>query len=878
MKKLNDKYDFKLVEKDKNKFWIENKYFEANLDSGKKTFSIVMPPPNVTGKLHLGHAWDGSIQDFLIRYKKLHGFNTLWVPGMDHAGIATQAKVEARLQEQGVSRYDLGREKFIKQVWDWKEEYASLIREQWGKMGLGLAYDSEKFTYSPELNKIVNLAFVKMYEEKLIYRGKRIINWDPKLKTALSNIEVIYKETLGAMYHFKYQLEGANNFLEVATTRPETMFADQAVVVNPADKRYKKFVGKNVINPANNQLIPVIADDYVELDFGTGVMKCTPAHDLNDFEIGVRHNLKMPLCMNEDGTMNEMALEFSGLDRFAVRKKLVDKLKKTNQLIKIMEINHQVGYSERSEVVVEPFLSNQWFVNMKPLAQSVLELQNGPEAINFFPNRFEKTLNTWMTDTLDWTISRQIWWGHQIPAWYHNQTKEIYVGMEPPKDLENWVQEEDVLDTWFSSALWPFAAMDWTEKNPSKLFQNFFPIQTLVTGYDIIFFWVARMIFQTKNIVKKKPFNDVLIHGLIRDENGKKMSKSLGNGIDPMNVIEEFGADSLRFFLLTNSSPGADLRFSTEKIKSSWNFINKLWNASRFVELSKSKFSKISLSIDDVEKNNDFENNLNKWILAELIKVESEVEKHVSNYDFNLAGREIYDFVWNTYCSWFIELSKANLENEKVSELSVVTLIFVLKKILIMLHPFIPFVTEEIYQSLDLKKSILEEEWIQVKTKYSDIYLSYVIEIISSIREFRLKNNLKKSIPLKLSLTKFKDKKVEKDLINNNSEINSILNKMINSQIELVKNNQANKTVIPQSEFVIEIENENVFDVETLKKDLKNNLDRISREIQRSKQILNNESFLSKASPDKIKIEKEKYENYLKQFENIKSEIDNYKK
>ncbi|WP_338973045.1 valine--tRNA ligase [Spiroplasma endosymbiont of Panorpa germanica] len=876
MKKLNDKYDFKNVEKDKNSFWIKNKYFELDLKSNKKSFSIVMPPPNVTGKLHLGHAWDGSIQDFLIRYKKLHGFNTLWIPGMDHAGIATQAKVEARLQEQSISRYDLGREKFIEQVWNWKEEYASNIREQWGKLGLGLAYENEKFTYSSELNKIVNTVFVKMYQDKLIYKGKKIINWDPKLKTALSNIEVIYKDTIGAMYHFKYQLENSKDYLEVATTRPETMFADQAVVVNPNDKRYKKYIGKNVVNPVNDQIIPVIGDEYVELEFGTGVMKCTPAHDINDFEIGVRHNLAMPLCMNENGTMNELALEFNGLDRFDVRKKLVEKMKKLNLLIKIEELNHQVGYSERSDVIVEPYLSSQWFVNMKPLAESVLQLQNSSDAVKFYPERFSKTLNTWMTDTLDWTISRQIWWGHQIPAWYHNETKEIYVGLEPPLDIKNWTQEEDVLDTWFSSALWPFAVMNWSEDKKSELFKKFFPVQTLVTGYDIIFFWVARMIFQTKNIVNEKPFNDVLIHGLIRDENGKKMSKSLGNGIDPMSVIEEFGADSLRFFLLTNSSPGSDLRFSVDKIKSSWNFINKIYNAARFVELSKSKFDKINISIKDVIKNNNFENNLNKWILSELFKVENEVEKHVSNYDFNLAGKEIYNYVWDNYCSWFIELSKANLENTLVAQESIVTLTYVLKKILIMLHPYVPFVTEEIYESLNLNKSILEENWEQFEIKYEDKYLVYVFEIITAIREFRLKNNLKKSDDLKINLNKFKNKIIEKNIFDNKDNINSILTKMINTQIVFDASNSEKKTIIPQSDFIIEIESEKLFDVEKIKEELNKNLEKINNEIQRSKNILNNEKFLSKASPEKIAEEKNKYENYLSQLNNIKSEIDNY--
>ncbi|AHI53880.1 valyl-tRNA synthetase [Spiroplasma sabaudiense Ar-1343] len=876
-KKLSEKYFAKEVEANKNEFWIANKYFEANLESTAPSYSIVMPPPNVTGKLHLGHAWDGSIQDFLIRYKKLHGFNTLWIPGMDHAGIATQAKVEARLKEQGLNRYSLGREKFINQVWEWKEEYASIIREQWGKLGLGLAYNSEKFTYSQDLNKLVNLAFVKMYEQGLIYRGKRIINWDPQLKTALSNIEVIYKEVAGKMYYFKYQIFSSNEYLVVATTRPETMFADQAVIVNPNDKRYQKFINKQVINPANGDLIPVISDNYVEVDFGTGAMKCTPAHDPNDFELGLRHNLKMPLCMNTDGTINQLGNEFNGLDRFEARIQLVEKIKSAGNLVKIEEITHQVGFSERSDVIVEPYLSNQWFVKMKPLAESVLKLQKSDSSISFFPKRFDKTLENWMTDTLDWTISRQIWWGHQIPAWYHKKTKETYVGLNPPEDFENWIQDEDVLDTWFSSALWPFAAMEWNPNNASELFQKFFPVSTLVTGYDIIFFWVARMIFQTNNLLQKKPFEDVLIHGLIRDENGKKMSKSLGNGIDPMDVIDEFGADSLRFFLLTNSSPGADLRFSTEKIRSSWNFINKIWNASRFVLLNVNLDKNDDEIIKKVDENSFFENNLNKWILNELYENEKKVDLHIQNYDFNLAGKEIYNFVWNTYCSWYIELAKTNLTSKdlQICELTQATLIYVLKKILIMLHPFIPFVTEEIYQTLNYKRSILEESWNQIKVNYENNYLNQVIEIIEVIRDFRAKNNLKKTQQIQFNINNFSSKNYEKLFKDNQNDINKILLKNVNSEISF-SSSKNKKTVLALNNFSIEVDNDTFINSEVAIELLTIQLEEINKEILRSVKILNNENFLNKASKEKIDEEKNKYENYLKKMHTIKKEIDNH--
>ncbi|MEF9968237.1 MAG: valine--tRNA ligase, partial [Longicatena sp.] len=533
-----------------------------------------------TGKLHLGHAWDNTLQDIISRYKRLQGFDMLYLPGMDHAGIATQAKVDARLKDEGISRYDLGREKFLDRAWQWKEEYAGHIREQWAKLGNSVDYSRERFTLDEGLNKAVTKVFCDLYNEGLIYQGERIINWDPKAKTALSNIEVIHKEVEGAFYTFNYKVVETNDSFNVATTRPETMFGDVCVVVHPEDEKYKHLIGKHAINPANGEALPIIADDYIEIGFGTGAMKCTPAHDPNDFQIAERHNLPKIVCMNPDGTMNELAGEFNGMDRFVCRKALTDRIEKEGNLVSIEKHIHQVGHSERTDVIVEPYLSKQWFVKMKPLADDVLKnQQNLEQKINFYPQRFENTFNQWLENIEDWCISRQLWWGHRIPAWYHNETGEIYVGLEAPKDIENWTQDEDVLDTWFSSALWPFSTLGWPTDTADL--QRYYPTNCMVTGYDIIFFWVARMAFQARHFTNSYPFKDCLIHGLIRDEQGRKMSKSLGNGIDPMDVISEYGVDSLRFFLTTNSTPGQDMRYVPSKVEASWNFINKIWNASR---------------------------------------------------------------------------------------------------------------------------------------------------------------------------------------------------------------------------------------------------------------------------------------------------------
>ena len=612
---LDKKYDHLSIECGKYGFWKDNNYFQAG-DLSKEPFTIVIPPPNVTGKLHLGHAWDTTLQDIIIRYKRMDGYDALWLPGMDHAGIATQAKIDKKLKELGYNPRSMDREEWLKHAWEWKEEYAKTIHEQWAKLGLSLDYSKERFTLDEGLSDAVKKVFVDLYNEGLIYRGERIINWDPEAMTALSNEEVIYKDVEGAFYHIKYYLEDSDDYLSVATTRPETLFGDTAVAVNPSDDRYKDLIGKKVKLPLVNKLIPIIGDVHADPEFGTGVVKITPAHDPNDFEVGNRHNLDRIIVMNPDGTMNENAFKYASMDRFACREAVVKDLEELGLLIKVSKIVHAVGHSERTDVMVEPYLSKQWFVKMRPLADRVLLNQKNKDTkVNFVPERFEKIMNHWMEITYDWCISRQLWWGHRIPAWYRGE--EVYVGVNPP-DSFGWVQDSDVLDTWFSSALWPFSTLGWP--NMTDLLKRHYPNDVLVTGYDIIPFWVNRMTFQGLHFTNERPFKDCLIHGLIRDKNGRKMSKSLGNGVDPMDVIDKYGADSLRFFLATSSASGQDLRYDEEKVKSTWNFINKLWNASRFCLMNISSLKEVNF---------DNLNMSDKWILTKYEKVVKEVRRYM---------------------------------------------------------------------------------------------------------------------------------------------------------------------------------------------------------------------------------------------------------
>ena len=725
---METKYDFKKVEEGKYDYWLNNKTFLASNDKDKKPFSIVIPPPNVTGNLHIGHAWDTTLQDIIIRYKKLCGFDTLWVPGMDHAGIATQAKVDEKLSNMGINPRSLDREDWLKYAWAWKDEYAENIHKQWAKLGLALDYTKERFTLDEGLSKAVNKVFIDLYNKGLIYRGYKIINWDPKAQTALSNEEVIYKDVKGYFYHIKYYIEGEDKYLDVATTRPETLFGDTAVAVNPSDERYKDLIGKNVLLPLTSRKIPIIADMHADPEFGTGCVKITPAHDPNDYEVGLRHNLEQIICINPDATMNDKAGKYEGLTREVAREKITEDLEKLGLLIKKEEITHNVGHSERTGVMIEPYLSSQWFVKMRPLADRVLENQKDKnKKVNFVPKRYEKTMNHWMEITYDWCISRQLWWGHRIPAWYKGD--EIYVGESAPAG-EGWVQDKDVLDTWFSSALWPFSTLGWPEKTADL--ERYFPNDVLVTGYDIIPFWVNRMTFQSLEFMGVRPFKDCLIHGLIRDKQGRKMSKSLGNGVNPIEVIDKFGCDSLRLFLTTNSAPGMDLRYDEEKVASSWNFINKLWNASRFVILNTQELNKLSF-----EEYNIYD----KWILTKYNKTIKEVSKYMDKYEFHNAFNELYTFIWDDYCSWYIEISKIFLNTTSKS-----ILVKILTGIIQMLHPFIPFVTEEIYQNLNIKesKSIMNSSYPKYnKNEIFDIKLvNDILNDIVAIRNFKAENKI----------------------------------------------------------------------------------------------------------------------------------------
>ena len=738
---LDKKYDHKIVEENKYDFWKDNGFFEAGKDKSKVPFCVVIPPPNVTGKLHLGHAWDTTLQDIMVRYKRMDGYDALWLPGMDHAGIATQAKVDKKLKEQGIKPREMDREEWLKVAWDWKKEYAENIHRQWKTLGLSLDYSRERFTLDEGLSKAVRQVFVDLYNQGLIYRGERIINWDPVQMTALSNEEVIYKDDEGAFYHLKYYLEDKSMYLDVATTRPETLFGDTAVAVNPDDTRYKDLIGKKVILPIVGKLIPIVGDMHADPEFGTGVVKITPAHDPNDFEVGNRHNLERVVVMNPDATMNENAGKYCGLTREECREKLLEDLKKEDLLISIEPMTHSVGHSERSDAVVEPYLSKQWFVKMRPLADRVLENQKNKDTkVNFVPERYEKTMNHWMEITYDWCISRQLWWGHRIPAWYKGD--EVYVGMEAPKE-DGWQQDSDVLDTWFSSALWPFSTLGWPDKTED--FERYYPNNCLVTGYDIIPFWVNRMTFQGLHFTNSRPFKDCLIHGLIRDKIGRKMSKSLGNGVDPMDVIEEYGADSLRFFLTTNSAPGMDLRYDEEKVKSTWNFVNKLWNASRYVLMNMEDFKEENYTLEDLSLTD-------KWILEKLNRIIKSVRESMEKYEYHNVGNELYNFIWEDFCDWYIELSKANMNDTTKS-----VLLKVLTSILKMLHPFMPYVTEEIYQMLPIKdaKSIMISKYPVVEDyNYTSELetIDKVLEDIVSIRNLKQSNNITKDAKVKVTV------------------------------------------------------------------------------------------------------------------------------
>ena len=741
---------------------------------------------------------------------------------MDHAGIATQAKVDEKLSKMGINPRTLSREDWLKYAWDWKEEYANNIHKQWAKLGLALDYSRERFTLDEGLSKAVRKVFVDLYNKGLIYRGYRIINWDPKAQTALSNEEVIYKDVKGYFYHLKYIIEGTDKYLDVATTRPETLFGDTAVAVNPSDERYKDLIGKNVVLPIVGRLIPIIGDEHADPEFGTGCVKITPAHDPNDYEVGKRHNLKEIICINPDATMNENAGIYQGLSREEAREKLVSDLEKNGLLLSKEEITHNVGHSERTGVMIEPYLSSQWFVKMRPLADRVLENQKNKDTkVNFVPKRYEKTMNHWMEITYDWCISRQLWWGHRIPAWYKGD--EIYVGENAPTG-EGWVQDPDVLDTWFSSALWPFSTLGWPNKTDDL--DRYFPNDVLVTGYDIIPFWVNRMTFQSLEFMNERPFKDCLIHGLIRDKQGRKMSKSLGNGVNPIDVIDKYGCDSLRLFLTTNSAPGMDLRYDEEKVASSWNFINKLWNASRYV----------IMNTNNLNDNNYKEyNNYDKWILTKYNNVIKQVTKYMDKYEFHNAFNTLYSFIWDDYCSSYIEISKIYLNDTSKS-----VLLNILIGIIKMLHPFIPFVTEEIYQNLPFKesKSIMESSYpvYNKKEVYDILETTEILNDITSLRNFKAENNIINSDAVKIEY--LFDEKLYDGLIKFKNKVDNI-----------------EGSIKYESKYAIlyfEVKNK------VSEEDIQKEIEELEKSINKRKNLLSNENFVKRAPENIVANEKQK--------------------
>jgi len=869
MKELPKVYDPKAVEKKIYDLWLKGGYFKGKIDPEKEPFTIVIPPPNVTGQLHLGHAFDETLQDVLIRVKRMQGYSALWVPGTDHAGIATQIKVEETLREQGISRHDLGREKFLEKVWDWKEKYGNRIVEQLKTLGCSCDWDRLRFTMDEGCSRAVREVFVSLYEKGLIYKGKRIINWCPKCRTALSDAEVEHEEKNGNFWHIRYFVKDSDEYVVVATTRPETMLGDTAVAVHPEDERYKHLVGKTVILPLMNREIPVIADEYVDKDFGTGCVKMTPCHDPNDFEVGLRHNLDQILVLDEEARINENGGKYAGLDRYEARKQVVKDLEEQGYLVKVEPHVHSVGSCYRCGTIVEPVTSPQWFVRMKPLAKKALEVVKEGK-IKFVPERFVKNYTNWMENAHDWCISRQLWWGHQIPAWYCAYCDHITVSREDPDRCEkcgstNITRDEDVLDTWFSSALWPFSTLGWPDKTPEL--EYFYPTSVLVTGYDILFFWVARMIFSGLEHTNQIPFKTVLFHGLIRDEKGRKMSKSLGNGVDPMEVIETYGADALRFNIITGNSPGNDLRYYNERCEAMRNFANKIWNASRFVLMN--------LTIDKNELPVKLELE-DRWILSKLNRLVKEVNENIDKYELGIAANKIYDFVWDSYCDWYIELTKPRLngEDEEAKIGAQKVLLYVLTETLKLLHPFMPFITEEIWQALPHEgEALMVEKYPEfsetIDFPEDEAKFEIIMNAIRAVRARRAEMNVPPSKRPHLTIVTGQKDVFEAGLtylsklaFAGDVTITDTQPGNMEGLVAVVTNDA--KLYMPLAELV-DIEKER----ERIQKELKTAVENLKR----TESKLSNEGFLSKAPEAVVAAEKERAEKLRALIQNLEDSL-----
>ncbi len=867
-------YDPSTVESRLYKLWCDKGYFHAEVNPDKKPFTIVMPPPNITGQLHMGHALDNMMQDAIIRFKRMQGYEALWLPGTDHASIATEVKIIDALAKEGKTKYDLGREKFLHRAWEWKAQYGGRIVEQLKRIGSSCDWQRERFTMDEGCSKAVTQIFISLYNKGLIYQGNRIINWCPECKTALSDAEVEYEEQDSFLWHIKYRIEGSDEYLIVATTRPETMLGDTGIAVNPADERYKNVVGKNVILPIVNKPIPVVADEYVELDFGTGVVKMTPAHDPNDFEVAKRHNLPVIRVMNDDGTMNEQAgPEFEGMDRFECRKKIVDMLKDLGLMEKIEPYKHNVGHCYRCKTVVEPMISKQWFVSMKELAEPAIEAVRSGKTC-FVPERFSRTYFNWMENIRDWCISRQLWWGHRIPAYYCEQCGHTHVAAQKPEvcckcGCTELKQDEDVLDTWFSSALWPFSTLGWPEK--TKELEYFYPTNVLVTGYDIIFFWVARMIFSGINAMGEVPFDHVLIHGIVRDSQGRKMSKSLGNGIDPIEVIDKYGADALRFSLAMGNSPGNDMRFYWEKVEAYRNFANKIWNASRFVMMNLEGGSILPIEECNLDA-------ADKWILSRFNGAVREVTENMEKYELGMAAQRLYDFMWSEFCDWYIELTKPRLYGtdaaEKNTALSV--LCFVLAGTMKLLHPFMPFITEEIYTHLPgSDETIMLSAWPSCVdcgiTGKDEERFEMVIELIRSVRNLRAEMNVPLSRrtelfirPVQLEAGFWKKCSVYIEKLACASSAELIADKPENADKMAAVVTAGGEGYIPMGELI---------DIAKEKERLLKEKDNLISEVARAQGKLSNEKFVAKAPEAVINAERDKLVKYNDMLASVNARI-----
>ena len=868
-RELEKLYDPQQVEDRIYDFWVDKRYFHAEVDETKKPYTIVIPPPNITGQLHMGHALDNTLQDILIRYKRMQGFSTLWLPGTDHASIATEAKIVEAMRKEGISKEEIGREAFLERAWDWKAKYGGRIIEQLKKMGSSCDWERERFTLDEGCSKAVNEVFVNLYEKGLIYRGERIINWCPVCKTSISDAEVEYSEQDGFFWHIKYPLTDGSGYLELATTRPETMLGDTAVAVNPNDERYKNLIGKTLTLPIVNKEIPIIADDYVEMDFGTGVVKITPAHDPNDFEVGLRHNLPIINVMNEDATMNELAGEYKGLDRYEARKLIVKKLEDLGLLVKVEPHVHNVGECYRCSTTVEPRVSKQWFVKMEPLAKPAIEaVQNGKT--KFIPERFDKIYFHWMENIRDWCISRQLWWGHRIPAYYCDQCGETVVSKEVPTvcpkcGCTHLTQDEDTLDTWFSSALWPFSTLGWPEK--TEELKYFYPTNTLVTGYDIIFFWVARMMFSGIEHMGDVPFDTVLIHGLVRDEQGRKMSKSLGNGIDPLEMIAVYGADALRLTLATGNSPGNDMRFSEKKITASRNFANKLWNASRFIlmNLSDSVTAELPATLTTEDK----------WFISKYNSLVKEVTENIDRYELGIAVQKLYDFIWDIMCDWFIEITKPRMqEGGETAENAQRVLVYVMSGTLKLLHPFMPFITEEIWQALPHEgESIMVSQWPQydeaLNFKKEEAEFEILMDAIKAIRNTRSQMNVPPSKKADLFI-----ETTHKDIFENGKKFLERLASAaevhvgdrfdMDGAVQVIAN--GSKTLIPMDELV---------DKEKERARLEKEKAACEKDFAMISGKLNNQGFLAKAPQAVVDGEKAKLEKIKEKMKLIEEGLKN---